>query len=169
MTTRHEARSGDRRLVTARLTLREPQPGDLARYRQVLGADDAERELRDAVAHWRAHGFGPWLVEEADRAVGVLEVHFAGPGVTGIEPDEVEVGWTIAEADRGRGMAFEAARAAIDDVFERVRPPWLVAYIRPENEVSIRLAERLGFTHVGDGLARSGDPMGIYRRPAARR
>jgi len=169
MTTRHEARSGDRRLVTVRLTLREPQPRDLAPYRQVLGADDAQRELRDALAHWRAHGFGPWLVEEAGRAVGVLEVHFAGPGVTGIEPDEVEVGWTIAEADRGRGLAFEAARAAIEDAFERVRPPWIVAYIRPENGVSIRLAERLGFTHVGDGLTRSGDPMGLYRRPAARR
>jgi len=169
---RHESKSGDRRLVTERLTLREPQPDDLPPYRLVVvGEDEAERELRDGLAHWRAHGFGPWIVEEAGRTIGVLEVHFAGPGVAGIAPDEVEVGWTIVESERRRGYAFEAARAAIDDAFQRLRSPWIVAYIRPENAISIRLAEHLGFGHVGDGLTRSGDPAHIYRRtrPRSRR
>jgi len=34
-------------------------------------------------------------------------------GIGGIEPDEVEAGWVIAEEERGRGLATEAMRAAI--------------------------------------------------------
>lgn len=146
--------------------LRRPESGDLAGYVAVLGEEDAGREHRDAVAHWRAHGFGPWLVEEDGEPVGVLEVHYAGPGVTGIAPHEVEVGWAIAEARRGQGFAIEAGRAAIEDAFARARPNvhgWVVAYIRPENAISQHVAERLGMRHEADGLTRSGDAMQIWR------
>jgi RimJ/RimL family protein N-acetyltransferase len=154
------------RLETERLLLRQPTPDDLPSYVAVLGEDDAEREHRDAVAHWRAHGFGPWVVEEDGEPVGVLEVHYAGPGVSGIEAHEVEIGWTVAEARRGRGIAVEAGRAAMADTFERARPNrhgWIVAYIRPENAVSQRVAERIGLRLEADGLTRSGDAMQIWR------
>ena len=151
------------RLETERLVLRRPTEADAGAYEAVLGAEDAPRELRDAIAHWRAHGFGPWLVEEGGEPVGVLEIHFAGPGVTGIRPDEVEVGWTVARAKRGRGLAVEAGRAAVADAFDRTDAPWLVAYIRPENVISIKVAGRLGMRHHADGLTRSGDPAKIYR------
>ena len=156
-------------LTTERLALRRPAAGDLAGYIAVLGEEDAEREHRDALAHWRAHGFGPWLVEtrgNGPEAVGVLEIHYAGPGVTGIEPHEVEVGWTVAEGRRGNGFAVEAGRAALADAFERARPNhhgWIVAYIRPENVASQHVAERVGMRHESDGLTRSGDPMQIWR------
>lgn len=155
-----------RRIETTRLVLRQPGADDIVGYAAVLGQEDAEREHRDAVAHWRAHAFGPWLVEEEGRPVAVLEVHYAGPGVTGIEPHEVEVGWTVAEADRGRGIAVEAGTAALDDAFERATPNhhgWIVAYIRPENAISQRVATRLGMRHEADGRTRSGDPMQLWR------
>ena len=154
------------RIETARLVLRQPIEIDVAAYLEVLGEEDAEREHRDAVAHWRAHGFGPWLVEEAGNPVGVLEIHYAGPGVTGIEPHEVEVGWTVVELARGRGVATEAGRAALDDAFQRATPNyhgWIVAYIRPENVISRRVATSLGLRHEADGLTRSGHPMQIWR------
>jgi RimJ/RimL family protein N-acetyltransferase len=157
-----------RRIETARLVLRQPEANDLAAYTEVVGEDDAEREHRDAIAHWRAHGFGPWLVEEAGNPVGVLEIHFAGPGVTGIEPHEVEIGWTVVELARSRGVATEAGRAALDDAFKGAKPNhhgWIVAYIRPENVVSKRVATRLGMRHEADGLARSGHPMEVWRVP----
>ena len=155
-----------RRLTTERLALRQPGEEDLPAYEAVLGEDDGAREHRDAVAHWRAHGFGPWLVEETGKPIGVLEVHYAGPGVTGIEPQEVEIGWTIAEARRGNGFSVEAARAALDDAFVHARPNhhgWVVAYIRPENEISHRVATRIGMRHEADGLTRSGHAMQIWR------
>jgi RimJ/RimL family protein N-acetyltransferase len=151
------------RLETERLVLRRPTEADLSAYVDVLGADDAPRELFDAVAHWRAHGFGPWLMKESGAPVGVLEIHFAGPGVTGIGPDEVEIGWTVVGAHRGRGLAIEAAAAAASDALARTGAPWLVAYIRPEHAISIRIAERIGMRHHSDGLTRSGDPAKIYR------
>ena len=44
----------------------------------------------------------------------------------------------------GRGFAFEAARAAIDDGFTRLRLTEIVAITTPPNERSWRLMERLG-------------------------
>lgn len=146
--------------------LRQPTYADLPAYITVTNGEDSEREHKDAVAHWRAHGFGPWLVELEGEPVGVVEVHYAGPGVTGIEPHEVEIGWVTVEPHRGNGFASEAARAALDDARERARPNhhgWIVAYIRPENVASIRVAERIGMRHEADGLTRSGDPMLLYR------
>lgn len=151
------------RLATERLVLRRPQPEDLPAYERVLGEDEAPRELYDALAHWRAHSFGPWIVEEGGEPVAILEVHYAGPGVTGIRPDEVEIGWTVATGARGRGIAAEAARAAVADALERTDAPWLVTYIRPANAISIKVAERIGMRRDADGLTRSGDPALIYR------
>ncbi len=151
------------RLTTQRLVLRRPNDDDLPGYERVLGDEDATRELRDALAHWRAHGFGPWLMEEEGEATGVLEVHYAGPGVLGIGPDEIEIGWTVAPPKRGRGLAGEAAAIAAADALERTGAPWLVAYVRPENAISIKVADRIGMRHHSDGLTRSGEPALIYR------
>jgi RimJ/RimL family protein N-acetyltransferase len=155
-----------RRLTTERLVLRQPTEGDLPVYVIVTNGEDAAREHKDAVAHWRAHGFGPWLVELDGKPVGVVEVHYAGPGVVGIEPHEVEVGWVTIEGDRSQGIATEAARAALEDAWEHAMPNhhgWIVAYIRPENTASIRVAEKLGLRHEADGVTRSGHPALLYR------
>lgn len=146
--------------------LRQPTEDDLPAYVVVTNGENSEREHVDAVAHWRAHGFGPWLVELEGEPIGMLEIHYAGPGITGIEPHEVEVGWVTVESRRGQGFATEAGRGALDDAFERAGPrhhDWIVAYIRPENAASIRVAEKLGLRHEADGITRSGDPMLIYR------
>ena len=154
------------RIETARLVLRQPTADDLQAYETVVGPEDAPREHKDAVAHWRAHGFGPWLIDADGELVGDIEIHYAGPGVSGIEPHEIEIGWTIVEAYRGKGFATEAGRAALDDAFQRAQPNhhgWVVAYIRPENAPSRRVAEHLGMRHEADGLTRSGHPMLVYR------
>jgi RimJ/RimL family protein N-acetyltransferase len=146
--------------------LRQPTEADLPAYAIVTSGEDSEREHKDAVAHWRAHEFGPWLVELDSEPVAVVEVHYAGPGVTGIEPHEIEIGWVTVEEQRGTGIATEAARAALDDAWERARPNhhgWIVAYIRPENAASIQVAKRIGMHHEADGLTRSGDPMLLFR------
>ena len=54
-------------------------------------------------------------------------------------------------------------RGAIADAWERVAPPWLVAYIRPDNAASLRVAEKVGLRREGEGLTRSGEPMLIFR------
>jgi len=74
----------------------------------------------------------------------------------------VEVGWEIVEELRGRGLATEAMRAAIADAWDRSGADHLVAYIRPENEPSLRIAEKLGFRFREDGLTRSREPMLVF-------
>jgi len=82
--------------------------------------------------------------------------------VTGLSTDEVEAGWEIVEELRGQGLATEAMRAAIADAWVRTNADHLVAYIRPENAASLRVADKLGFRFRNDGLTESGDPMLVF-------
>ena len=53
-------------------------------------------------------------------------------------------------------------RAAIADAWERTGADHLVAYIRPENAASLRVADKLGFRFRNDGLTRDGEPMLVF-------
>jgi RimJ/RimL family protein N-acetyltransferase len=149
-------------LRTARLRLVPLTPAHAEPYAVWMPEDDARRETAAAQAHWRVHGFGPWAVLEEERFVGFAEVHYAGRGIDGIEPDEVEVGWVVAADRQNLGFATEAMAAAIADAWTRARTDHLVAYIRPWNAASIRVAEKLGFRVRGAGHARSGDPATVF-------
>jgi len=131
---------------------------------EIVHGTDAAREAAASGEHWREHGFGTWLLvaRSSGTAVGVAEVHHAHPGVTGIGEEEVEIGWAIAEGERGRGLATEAMRAALADLWRRSAVEHVVAYIRPENLASHRVAAGLGLEVRGPGLTRSGDPMTVY-------
>ncbi len=156
------------RIETDRLVLRPLRLDDLGLYRRLrVRAERARREVEAAVDHWAAHGFGPWAILErgSDDAIGVLEVHFAGTGIGGVEPDEVEIGWSVAPDRRGHGVATEAARASIADAFTRTAAPHVVAYIRPENAASLRIAAKLGMRDDGVGTTRSGEPSRVFRLP----
>ena len=152
------------RLETDRLVLRPLGHEHRAAFAELF---EDTAELDRAVAHWAEHGFGHWAILDrgSGRLIGTLEIHYAGEGIGGIASDEVEIGWTVAEDRRGEGIATEAARSAIDHAFATLDVPHLVAYIRPENEVSQRVARRLGMRHDADGTTRSGDRMLIFRLP----
>ena len=149
-------------LHTPRLRLTPLGRGHVDDYAAWMPEEDARRETAASDAHWRNHGFGPWAVLEDERFVGFAEVHYAGLGIGGIAADEVEVGWVIADDRRNCGLATEAMTAAIADAWVRARTDHLVAYIRPWNTASIRVAEKLGFRVRGEGRTRSGDPARIY-------
>jgi len=121
-------------------------------------------------------GYGLWAVElpgEASFAgfVGLapvdLEVAFA---------PAVELGWRLARVFWGRGIATEAASAAVDFAFEQLRLPDLVSYTAVRNQRSRRVMERLGmvrdpaedFLHP---LLAASDPLAphvLYRMDRAR-
>ena len=126
------------RLETDRLVLRPLGHEHRAAFAELF---EDTAELDRAVEHWDEHGFGHWAILDrgSGRLIGTLEIHYAGEGIGGIAADEVEIGWTVAEDRRGEGIATEAARSAIDHAFATLDVPHLVAYIRPENEVSQRV------------------------------
>jgi len=78
-------------------------------------------------------------------------LHRDGAGLIGFcglqplpESDEIEIGWWLARGWWGRGLATEAAQAALRDGFERVGVQRIVAIAQPANIASIGVMRKLG-------------------------
>jgi [ribosomal protein S5]-alanine N-acetyltransferase len=68
-------------------------------------------------------------------------------GFCGLQPlaetQDIEIGWWLARAWWGKGLATEAAREAMRDAFERAGLHRVVAVAQPENLASIHVMEKL--------------------------
>lgn len=113
-----------------------PTDGDLVMARLVVEG------------HLPAGEWGPWQVRE--RVTGLL---IGGVGFKGAPDDAgvVEIGYGLAPAARGRGLATEAVAALVAHAFERG-----VRAVRAEVETGYAASERVvmraGFTAAdGDG------------------
>jgi RimJ/RimL family protein N-acetyltransferase len=153
-------------LRTARLILSPLSLLDEAGHSTALGNPaDALRATRAGESQWRQHGFGPWAIRDLEDNcfLGCAELRFAGAGIEGIAPDEVEEGWWVRESRRNQGIATEAMREAIDDLWGRAEVESMTAYIADgKSEPSRRLAATLGFTVRSHGRGRFGEPMTVY-------
>lgn len=100
------------------------------------------------VEHWEAHGFGPWALESLEPGLDETFLGFAGlafpPPFLAAAGAAPELGWRLARVAWGRGLATEAAAAARDDAFVRLRLPEVISIIHPENDRSKRVAVKLG-------------------------
>src|SRR3954447_15363850 len=111
-------------------------------------------QLERFVAHWDEHGFGLWAVVPRLEP-GAGGVGFAGLAIPSFLPamlPAVEVGWRLAPARWGRGLATEAARASIAFGFERLGLRSIVAVVDARNERSLRVTEKLGMRPGPDRL-----------------
>ena len=59
---------------------------------------------------------------------------------------EIEIGWWLALAWWGRGLATEAATTALGDAFDRVGFGRLIAVAERGNRASVRIMRKLGLT-----------------------
>lgn len=142
-------------LETERLILRMFRDADLEAYAEMsadplvmrylgdgqpLSRPLAWRHMAMMAGHWQLRGYGFWAAE--DRATGVMvgRVGFWNPEGW---PD-FEIGWTLRRSYWGRGFATEAARAALRFAFTQMEREHVISLIRPENDASIRVAQRLG-------------------------
>ena len=142
---------------TARLRLRRWTPRDLPAFaamnadvevnRHLLGPIDSatSRAMMQRIeAHFSVHGFGLWAIERRDVSellgyVGLQMVPFDAPFTPA-----VEVGWRLVRAAWGQGYATEAARAAVDDGFNRLDVEQIVAFTVHANTRSEAVMQRLG-------------------------
>ena len=103
--------------------------------------------------HWREHGFGLWAVEP--RSGGAPCIGFAGLAIPSFLPEvlpAVEVGWRLDRAWWGRGLATEAARAAVAHGFDALGLRSVIAIVDAGNARSLRVAEKLGMRPAPDRL-----------------
>lgn len=140
-------------LETAHLRLRRPVPADIEaifslasdpRVTRLLEWEThADREdSRDFLAAidegWGAGDEYCWLLIHAGRVVGTIGCSFGEHGA--------EIGYVLAAAYWGRGLATEAARAVVDAVraIDDVYRVWATCDI--DNAASARVLEKVGLT-----------------------
>jgi RimJ/RimL family protein N-acetyltransferase len=96
------------------------------------------------LAEWNEHGFGCWLAE--DLATGHV-VGYAGLSVPTFLPEilpAVEVGWRFDPDHWGKGLASEAARAALREGFTTLGLDLITSVPQADNPPSSRVCERIG-------------------------
>ncbi len=148
---------------TERLRLRQWLPEDRApfaamgmdrevmeHFPTVLSRAESDAFADHCQASIEAQGWGFWAVECKHGSafagfVGLCALHADLPFAPG-----VEIGWRLARRFWGRGLATEAARAALQVGFERLGLDAIVSFTAESNLRSRAVMERLAMRHVAD-------------------
>jgi RimJ/RimL family protein N-acetyltransferase len=129
-------------------------------------AQDSWMRLLRYGGTWPLLGYGYWAVREKSSGRFVGDLGFADFRRQ-IEPsiaDLPEAGWVFAAWAHGRGFAGEALAAALAWLDANVTVARSVCLISPENEASVRLAERNGYGSPVT-ISFSGEPTLLLSRP----
>jgi ribosomal-protein-alanine N-acetyltransferase len=87
----------------------------------------------------------PFAVTYDSEMVGMLTVN----GITEGSSRSANLGYWIARTHAGQGITSTAVALVCDHLFTVARLHRIEIAIRPENERSLRIVERLGFTEIG--------------------
>ena len=105
--------------------------------------EKVERFIAGQAAHWARHACGNWGVWLAEELIG-----WAGLQVLPELEQATEVGFLLGRPFWGRGYATEAARAALQDGFERLGLGQIIALVHPGNTASQRVLAKCGMGYV---------------------
>lgn len=110
-------------------------------YPYMNGMEMANRWIAKNLGRYQSDGFGLWALclKPSSELIGDC-----GLTLQAVEDGrEVEVGYHLRADQRGRGLAFEAAKACLDWGFAQLDCSQLVSIVHPDNTASARLAGRL--------------------------
>jgi RimJ/RimL family protein N-acetyltransferase len=170
------------RIETDRLVLRQHRKEDFPAHHRIMddhdvmrhvggvgGREDCWRRFAGAVGSWALIGFGGWAVvrRSNDQLVGIVSLFNAWRDMEPQFGEDPEMGWIFAKEAHGQGIASEACIAALAWADQALPPRPIWAIVAPENEPSLKLAERLGFERLADSVYKD-EPTAVLRRsPAA--
>ncbi|HET6704772.1 GNAT family N-acetyltransferase [Amycolatopsis sp.] len=149
-------------LATPRLTLRPLTEADreavvkvfadpeMSRY---FAADFSDPAAASAMVDRRLAYRGPagqghWVIERDGEVIGVAHLRPSSELPGGVP----ELGYYVAGAHAGQGLATEAARALLDHGLGTLGLPAVWALVHERNAASRKVAGRLGFLDVGNGV-----------------
>jgi ribosomal-protein-alanine N-acetyltransferase len=108
--------------------------------------DEARANLDEFLAEYEQHGMGAWGIEHRgdQRLIGIA--NFSRPHPIN---RRVEMGFTIARAYWGQGLATEAAQALIRFGFDQMHLVRIEAVCLPEHLASARVLQKAGLQFEG--------------------
>ncbi|WP_068109544.1 GNAT family N-acetyltransferase [Tropicimonas marinistellae] len=126
-----------------------------------VSRDTAWNRFANDIAHWPLFGYGGLTIEVDGQPAGFVRITSA-PG-----SPEPELGWSLYDGFRGKGVATGAAMTLRDYAYMHAGLTSLVSYCDPDDTSSIRVAERLGCKPDPDATGPVGVSCLVYRHPAA--
>jgi RimJ/RimL family protein N-acetyltransferase len=132
-----------------------------------LSSQDVWMRLLRYSGLWDYLGYGYWALEEraSGRYIGQLGFADFKRGLVGFDGRYPEAGWVIHPDTAGQGYATEAMRAACAWLDEQGNWPRSFCIISPENQQSLRVADKLGYRYIMD-VALGDDTVQTYFRDA---
>lgn len=143
-------------LATDRLMLRRPNIGDVDAIVNIVGDWDVARRLARV-----PHPYGPadahFFLDQIVPAEWVWAITLRGSdvliGAVGLTPDSdaetAELGYWLSNAQWGKGIAMEAARAVVTFGFESLGFSYLTSGYFEDNPASGKVLSKLGFVETG--------------------
>ncbi len=130
---------------------------DVVRFVRALDRAQASDRLAANETEWELRGHGMLAVVNRSNNC------FLGRVGLKYWPQfqETEAGWALRREAWGRGYATEAAQACLDWGFTSLALTYVTAMIAPENQRSIRVAQRLGFEPAREDEL-LGDPVIVH-------
>jgi RimJ/RimL family protein N-acetyltransferase len=166
-------------LVTERLELWQPRPGDLHEMFEVVSHpstgrflgpqtqlhEHATRFTRGA-GSWFLYGYGPLMLRLRGEApvIGNCGIFHTFRGLGADFDDNPEAGWIVGAAHEGRGLGSEAMRALLGWFDREHGPRRIVCMISLGNEASLKLAGKLGFAPMRRAELPDGSAMQLLER-----
>lgn len=160
---------------TKQLILREFQPDDSLELAPILAnpqvmkfsitgcltLGQTQKKIGSFIDSYHQCGFGKWAVilKERSQLIG-----YCGLAIEAIDGrTEIELGYRLDQSFWGRGLATEAAKAALEYGFNQLKLPRIVAVVEPENIASVRVIKKLEMNHEKQTLF-YGLQMDVYTR-----
>lgn len=161
---------------TERLILREFQPEDYPELSPILANPNVmkfsvsdrlsvaqtQEKIESFINSYRQHGFGKWAVflKQKKQIIG-----YCGIAIEEIDgQQETELGYRLSDRYWGKGLATEAAQAALQYGLNYLKLPYILAVVEPANTASIRVIEKLGMKYKSQTIFQ-GLEMNVYSNP----
>lgn len=161
-------------IITKRLIMRKFSEGDMEEFYEIvkknevgkwlgLGKgmtfEEAEAYLNIIIKHWTKHNFGVWAVlnKTNEEIMGHCGLRYID------DAEDVEIIYLLDPEFWGKGYATEAGNEVIQYAFNFLRLDKLVARVRPDNSMSKKVIDKLGFEYIGD-KEYAGRTLSFYKK-----